>query len=397
MTSAKRWLLPDGVEEILPVEAHKLETLRRGLLDLYESWGYELVIPPMIEFLDSLLVDSSHDQDIHTFKITDQLSGKMMGIRADITPQVARIDAHSMNRQGPVRLCYADSVLHTKPRGIMTSRVPIRAGAELFGYAGVDCDIELISLMRDTLKVAGIDDIYVVLGHVGIFRTLVKEASLSSKIERELFQAVQHKAFDEIDRILFANVDDKKLCDMLRRLTLLSGDESVLTEAQELFIAAPESVRQELDKLVEISTAVKLRNPGIQLNYDLCELLGYEYHTGIVFAAYTPGYGRAVAKGGRYDDIGEAFGRARPASGFDTDLKVLAKLTGINIQRKPGILAPSGSDQFLLKKIAELRESGEIVIVDLNKSSTNDDRHELGCDRKLALINEHWQIQALEQ
>lgn len=397
MTSAKRWLLPDGVEEILPVEAHKLETLRRGLLDLYKSWGYELVIPPMIEFLDSLLVGSSHDQDIHTFKITDQLSGRMMGIRADMTPQVARIDAHSLNRQGPVRLCYADSVLHTKPRGIMTSRVPIRVGAELFGHAGVDCDIELISLMRDTLMTAGIDDIYIVLGHVGIFRTLVQEASLGFKVERELFQAVQRKAFDEIDQILFANVDDKKMCDMLRRLTWLSGDESVLTEAQELFATAPESVKQELDELVAISTAVKLRNPGIQLNYDLCELRGYEYHTGIVFAAYSPGYGRAVAKGGRYDDIGEAFGRARPASGFDTDLKVLAKLTGIDIKRMPGILAPKGSDQLLLKKIAELRESGEIVIVDLNESSPNDNRHELGCDRELVLSNQQWQIQALEQ
>lgn len=397
MTSAKRWLLPDGVEEILPVEAHKLETLRRGLLDLYKSWGYELVIPPMIEFLDSLLVGSSHDQDIHTFKITDQLSGRMMGIRADMTPQVARIDAHSLNRQGPVRLCYADSVLHTKPRGIMTSRVPIRVGAELFGHAGVDCDIELISLMRDTLMTAGIDDIYIVLGHVGIFRTLVQEANLGFKVERELFQAVQRKAFDEIDQILFANVDDKKMCDMLRRLTWLSGDESVLTEAQELFATAPESVKQELDELVAISTAVKLRNPGIQLNYDLCELRGYEYHTGIVFAAYSPGYGRAVAKGGRYDDIGEAFGRARPASGFDTDLKVLAKLTGIDIKRMPGILAPKGSDQLLLKKIAELRESGEIVIVDLNESSPNDNRHELGCDRELVLVNQQWQIQALEQ
>ena len=210
MNSAKRWLLPDGVEEILPEEAHKLETLRRGLLDLYESWGYELVIPPMIEFLESLLVGSSHDQDIHTFKITDQLSGRMMGIRADITPQVARIDAHSMNRQGPVRLCYADSVLHTKPRGIMTSRVPIRVGAELFGHAGVDCDIELIGLMRDTLQAAGIDEIYIVLGHVGIFRTLVQEAKLGFKIERELFQAVQRKAYDEIDQILFTNVEDKK-------------------------------------------------------------------------------------------------------------------------------------------------------------------------------------------
>ncbi|HAG73407.1 MAG TPA: ATP phosphoribosyltransferase regulatory subunit [Gammaproteobacteria bacterium] len=396
MNSAKRWLLPDGVEEILPEEAHKLETLRRGLLDLYESWGYELVIPPMIEFLESLLVGSSHDQDIHTFKITDQLSGRMMGIRADITPQVARIDAHSMNRQGPVRLCYADSVLHTKPRGIMTSRVPIRVGAELFGHAGVDCDIELIGLMRDTLQAAGIDEIYIVLGHVGIFRTLVQEAKLGFKIERELFQAVQRKAYDEIDQILFTNVEDKKMCDMLRRLTWLSGDESVLSEARELFESAPESVKQELEELVAISTGVKQRNPGVQLNYDLCELRGYEYHTGIVFAAYTPGYGRALAKGGRYDDIGEAFGRARPASGFDTDLKVLAKLTTTDIRRNPGILAPNSSDDALLKKITELRASGEIVVVDLGAPTPSKDHHELGCDRILILKDEQWYVQALK-
>lgn len=396
MNSAKRWLLPDGVEEILPEEAHKLETLRRGLLDLYESWGYELVIPPMIEFLESLLVGSSHDQDIHTFKITDQLSGRMMGIRADITPQVARIDAHSMNRQGPVRLCYADSVLHTKPRGIMTSRVPIRVGAELFGHAGVDCDIELIGLMRDTLQAAGIDEIYIVLGHVGIFRTLVQEAKLGFKIERELFQAVQRKAYDEIDQILFTNVEDKKMCDMLRRLTWLSGDESVLSEARELFESAPESVKQELEELVAISTGVKQRNPGVQLNYDLCELRGYEYHTGIVFAAYTPGYGRALAKGGRYDDIGEAFGRARPASGFDTDLKVLAKLTTTDIRRNPSILAPSSSDDALLKKITELRASGEIVVVDLGAPTPSKDHHELGCDRILILKDEQWYVQALK-
>lgn len=395
MTSAKRWLLPDGVEEILPAEAYKLETLRRDLLDLYESWGYELVIPPMIEFLDSLLVGSSHDQDIHTFKITDQLSGRMMGIRADMTPQVARIDAHSMDRQGPVRLCYSDSVLHTKPRGIMTSRVPIRVGAELFGHAGSDCDIELISLMQETLRVAGIDEVYIVLGHVGIFRTLVQEAGLGFKIERALFQAVQRKAFDEIDELLFANVEDKSMCELLRRLTWLSGDESVLEEAQELFANAPESVRAELQELVAITKAVKQRNPNIVLNFDLCELRGYEYHTGIVFAAYTPGYGRAVAKGGRYDDIGEAFGRARPASGFDTDLKVLAKLTGKLLTRRAGILAPNQLDVALLETISALRAEGEVVITDLQEQE-NSNRHELACDRKLALVDGQWQIQPLK-
>jgi len=395
MTSAKRWLLPDGVEEILPVEAYKLETLRRELLDLYESWGYQLVITPMIEFLDSLLVGSSHDQDLNTFKITDQLSGRMMGIRADITPQVARIDAHCMNLNGPVRLCYADTVLHTKPRGIMTSRVPFRVGAELFGHAGVECDIELICLMNETLAKVGIDEIYIVLGHVGIFRTLVQEAGLGFKAERDLFLAVQRKAFDEIDQIVYANVKDKKYCEMLRRLTWLNGDESTLGDATELFADAPESVKAELQELITIAESVKQRNPNINLHFDLCELRGYEYHTGIVFAAYAPGYGRAVAKGGRYDDIGEAFGRARPASGFDSDLKVLAKLSGKVISRKLGVLAPNGTSPDLLSKITELRAGGETVIVNLEESLDGNDLEELSCDRQLVQVDDLWTVKPL--
>jgi ATP phosphoribosyltransferase regulatory subunit len=395
MTSAKRWLLPDGVEEILPVEAYKLETLRRELLDLYQSWGYQLVIPPMIEFLDSLLVGSSHDQDLNTFKITDQLSGRMMGIRADITPQVARIDAHCMNHSGPVRLCYADTVLHTKPRGIMTSRVPFRVGAELFGHAGVECDIELISLMQETLAKVAIEEIYIVLGHVGLFRTLVQEAGLGFKAERELFLAVQRKAFDEIDEIVYANVKDQKYCEMLRRLTWLNGDESTLDDAVVLFADAPDSVKSELQELITIAKGVKQRNPTINLHFDLCELRGYEYHTGIVFAAYAPGYGRAVAKGGRYDDIGEAFGRARPASGFDSDLKVLAKLSGKSISRKLGVLAPNGTCPKLLAKIAELRSSGETVIVNLEDSLEANELKELACDKQLVQVDELWTVTPL--
>ena len=214
MKAVDRWLLPDGVEEILPGEARKLEALRRNLLDTYECWGYELVIPPLIEFLDSLLVGSSHDLDIHTFKITDQLSGRMMGIRADITPQVARMDAHSLKREGAVRLCYADSVLHTRPRGLLTSRVPLRLGAELFGHSGEAADIELISLMHETLIVAGIERVQLVLGHVGIFRSLVQAAQLSTDDETLLFDALQRKAYEEVDGLLERLIaeDDLRLC-----------------------------------------------------------------------------------------------------------------------------------------------------------------------------------------
>ncbi len=393
MTTAKRWLLPDGVEEILPAEAYRLESLRRDLLDLYESWGYELVITPLIEFLDSLLVGSSHDLDIHTFKITDQLSGRMMGIRADITPQAARIDAHCLNRQGPVRLCYADNVLHTRPRGLMTSRVPIRIGAELYGHAGVACDIELVCLMHETLRRAQVPDLYIVLGHVGIFRALVAAAELPADIERSLFEAMQRKAFDEVDTVLDAKVSDPALESMLKSLSRLSGDEAVLEQALDVFAAAPETVQKELQDLVDIVAGVRKRIPGVNLCFDLCELRGYEYHTGIVFAAYTPCYGRAVAKGGRYDHIGEVFGRARPASGFDSDLKILAKLTCKVFARGQGILAPAGYDDALLGKIGELRDQGEIVVQWLEETLPDGDQiAELNCDRKLVNDQGKWQV-----
>ena len=393
MTTAKRWLLPDGVEEILPAEAYRLESLRRDLLDLYESWGYELVITPLIEFLDSLLVGSSHDLDIHTFKITDQLSGRMMGIRADITPQAARIDAHCLNRQGPVRLCYADNVLHTRPRGLMTSRVPIRIGAELYGHAGVACDIELVCLMHETLRRAQVPDLYIVLGHVGIFRALVAAAELPADIERSLFEAMQRKAFDEVDTVLDAKVSDPALESMLKSLSRLSGDEAVLEQALDVFAEAPETVQKELQDLVDIVAGVRKRIPGVNLCFDLCELRGYEYHTGIVFAAYTPRYGRAVAKGGRYDHIGEVFGRARPASGFDSDLKILAKLTCKEFARGQGILAPAGYDDALLGKIGELRDQGEIVVQWLEEALPDGDQiAELNCDRKLVDDQGKWQV-----
>jgi len=396
MTSAKRWLLPDGVEEILPAEAHKLETLRRQLLDLYESWGYQLVITPLIEYLDSLLVGSSSDLDLDTFKITDQLSGRTMGIRADITPQAARIDAHCLNREGPVRLCYADNVLHTRPRGLMTSRVPIRIGAELYGHSGVECDIELVCIMRETLQAVELSDVHIVLGHVGIFRTLLGEANLDEDTERSLFEAVQRKAHDEIDEILNSSEIDQKLRQMLLQLTRLSGDETILKEAKKVFASAPASVATELNELVAIADGVKKRLPEIVLCFDLCELRGYEYHTGIVFAAYTPNYGRAVAKGGRYDHIGEVFGRARPASGFDSDLKVLAKLSNKIFKCKAAIIVPNNNDANLLELVETLRRQGEIVVTWFGDAKlSRQDCAEQNCDRHIVNKNGAWIVESL--
>ena len=392
MVAVNRWLLPDGVEEILPIEAMKLEMLRRRLLDLYESWGYDLVITPLIEYLDSLLVGSSHDLDLHTFKITDQLSGRMMGIRADITPQVARIDAHSLHRNGPVRLCYADSVLHTRPRGLLASRVPIRIGAELFGYSGAAADVELICLMYQTLAAAEINDIQIVLGHVGIFRTLVAAAQLSAEAESELFDALQRKAYAEIDSLLAHNSADEELSTMLRDLSRLNGDESVLQTALQKFKKAPEAVQKELAELAEIAAQVKKHLPELTLGFDLCELRGYEYHTGIVFAAYSPRYGRALAQGGRYDSIGQVYGRARPASGFDSNLKTLARLSAASASLRCGIFAPADEDDMLTALISRLRSAGERVIVSLENNPGTDDMQELNCDRQIMKKDGQWQV-----
>lgn len=384
MTRADRWLLPEGVEEVLPPQALKLENLRREILDLYQSWGYELVITPLIEYLDSLLVGSSHDLDLHTFKITDQLSGRMMGVRADITPQVARIDARNLHRDGPVRLCYADSVVHTRPRGLLTSRVPIRIGAELFGHAGVACDIELIVLMAKTLKVAGIAPVHIVLGHVGIFRNLVAAAGLNKDAENELFDAVQRKAFADTDSWLDSNVENANLAQMLKALARLSGDSTVLDSAEEVLAHAPPQAREALSEIKQIASAITQRLDDVTLGFDLSELRGYQYHTGIVFAAYTPAYGRAVAKGGRYDDIGKVFGRARPASGFDADLKILARLSQRPDVVRGVVLAPDSTDPQLLALTQRLRNAGEIVVTHLGSGDvTGNLLQELGCTRQI--------------
>lgn len=395
MSSAKRWLLPDGVEEILPEEACKLESLRREILDLYRCWGYELVITPLIEFLDSLLVGSSHDLDLHTFKLIDQLSGQLMGIRADITPQAARIDAHCLNREGPVRLCYADSVLHTRPRGMQTSRVPLRVGAEFYGHAGVECDIEVICLMYAMLQTAAVDNVRLVLGHVGIYRALLEAAGMDPEAEEVLFEAVQRKAYGEVDQLLAAGVGDLSLREMLGRLVRFSGGEEVLEQARQAFSDAPAAVKLSLDELVSIDEGVRKRIPDVSLSYDLCELRGYQYHTGIVFAAYTPGYGRAVAKGGRYDNIGAVFGRARPATGFDSDLKTLARLTARNFRRQQGILAPDSDCPELRARVEALRVAGEVVITDVSGAGDAAAAKELNCDRRLLQQQDEWVVQKI--
>ena len=393
MATVDRWLLPDGIEEVLPPEAARIETARRQVLDLFQRWGYEFVVTPHIEYLESLLTGAGQDLDLRTFKVIDPLSGRQMGFRADITPQVARIDAHSMRREGPSRLCYAGSVLHAQPRPLTTSRSPIQLGAELYGDASPASDVEVISLLVDTLELAQVPDVHMDLGHVGIYRGLARAAGLSGDAEQQLFDAMQRKAMDEIATL--TETLPASLGKMLQALAELCGGREVLDLAQACLVDAPDDVHAALDELLAIADALSLRYPELPLYFDLGELRGYRYHTGVVFAAFVPGVGYAIAQGGRYDDIGADCGRARPATGFSTDLKTLVSLGQMQLGDVPaGIWAPDSHDVYLWQAVRRLRAEGARVVQALPGQVAADAR-EAGCDRQLALCEGRWQVAPL--
>ena len=387
---SNRWLLPEGIEEVLPQQARQLEAMRRSLLDLFQSWGYDLVMPPFIEYIESLLTGTGNDLDLQTFKLTDQLTGRMMGVRADMTPQVARIDAHHLKSSAPTRLCYLGTVLHTRPGGFAGSRSLLQVGAELFGHAGIESDVEVLSLMVQTLKQTGVENLYLDLGHVGIYRGLVEQAGLEPEQEAILFDALQRKARPEITELLNEWSLPKAVADMLTRLTDLNGDDSVLSEARSVLKKASKPVQAALENLQQIAALLQQRLPDLKLNYDLAELRGYHYHTGAVFAAYVPGRGQAIAQGGRYDGIGRAFGLSRPATGFSTDLRILAVLAQQSDGICTGILAPANGDADLQSVVQQLRAAGERVIFEL--SGQQGDAAALGCDRQLVKNTQGWEV-----
>ncbi|MEX2961879.1 ATP phosphoribosyltransferase regulatory subunit [Microbulbifer sp. TYP-18] len=391
MTQADRWLLPDGIAEILPADAKSIETLRRRLLDLYHSWGYELVIPPMVEFTDSLLIGMGRDIDLSTFKVTDQLSGRTLGIRADITPQAARIDAHSFPRTGANRLCYAGQVLHTRPRTAMASRAPIQIGAELYGVDNLLADIEVISLMLESLLVAGVERIHLDLGHVMIYRSLATAAALDDDQQHELFALLQSKASADIERWVAANVAEPRCARWLCTLPQLAGSEDCLARARDLFSDAPADLRGALEDLRRTASHLARRYPAVELFFDLSEVRGYDYETGLVFAAYTPGYGQALANGGRYNGIGAVFGRERAATGFSTDLVALNTLGCGGEPERGAILAPAAEDEELWHAVQALRERGEVVISALPDGGA--DELCARCERKLVLEGGEWRVE----
>jgi ATP phosphoribosyltransferase regulatory subunit len=391
VNSDTTWLLPEGIDELLPAQARALESLRRELLDTYATWGYQLVITPFIEFLDSLLTGTGRDLELQTFKLTDQLSGRLLGVRADITPQAARIDAHRLRHEAPTRLCYIGSVLRTRSDGFSGSRSPLQIGAELYGHAGVASDVEIVCLTMETLRLAGLDEVYLDLGHVGIYRSLARAAGLDARQEAQLFEALQRKAVAEIGELVDRFGVVSPMREMLRALADLNGDADVLPRAREALADAPDAVAEAIDYVEELAARLSERLPGLPVHFDLAELRAYHYQSGVVFAAFVPGEGQEVARGGRYDQIGEVFGRARAATGFSADLKTLMRLGSRRAEGlDDAVLAPADGARGLQARIDELRAAGRVVIQALPGQSG--EASEMGCAHRLENRDGQWVV-----
>lgn len=381
------WLLPEYLSDVLPAEAARIEKLRRTVLDHFRCRGFELIMPPMLEYLDSLLTGAGQDLKLRTFKLVDQISGRTMGLRADITPQAARIDAHLLNHQGVTRLCYCDSVVHTLPASISASREPIQIGAEIYGYTGIAADLEIIRLLagvceRIKLPVGRID-----LGHVGIFRALARAAELTQETEDNILSLLQAKDIPGLIEACAGVSAPYRAA--LQALPLLYGGAEVLDAAAADLPPLPaiSSAIQDMRQLMEAAD-------GLPFSIDLSDLRGYHYHNGVVFAAYCAEYPAAIAQGGRYDGAGKAFGRERPATGFSMDLREVARLVPAG-QPLGAILAPNARhDLRLAAHIAALRDQGEIVVELLPGESACEGPL---CDRKLALVGESWIIEAIQE
>lgn len=386
-----RWLLPDGIVEILPPQAKQVERLRQSILALYDRWGYDLVMPAMIEFTDSLLTGTANSLQHRTFSLVDQITGKQMGLRSDMTPQVARIDAHQLANTGISRLCYCGHLIHAQADGLNPSRSPLQIGAEIFGNASIEADIEVVCLMLETLHSIPLPDVSIDLGHVGIFRSLFEQSALDSMLEPQLFDMLQRKSIPELKEFLKQQTIDEDQRQLFCQLALLNGDVDMLQQARAEFKKAPGECLAALDHIEAVAQGVQQRYPEVLIHCDLSELRGYDYHTGLVFAAFLPGQGHDIARGGRYDDIGAAFGVARPATGFSADLLNLFQLADLQPNSNRSILAPNIQAKELREQVKKLREKGERVIVDLSNGEISP--REQGCEQVLTSIDGHWIVQ----
>jgi ATP phosphoribosyltransferase regulatory subunit len=393
------WALPENIEDLLPTDAAKLERLRRMVLDTFASHGYALVMPPLLEYVESLLSGVGHDMDLATFKLVDQLSGRMMGLRADTTPQVARIDVHVLNRRGVTRLCYAGSVLHTRPSGLAKSRQPFQVGAELYGHSGLDADIEIQQLMLDTLAALGVRAVRLDIGQPSLFRALADTASLTREERETLFVAVSGKDSATLAAFAATEVADANVAEARRaiaKLPMLYGTNADEVILQAHAVLPPTSkVTDALDQLRRVAS--HFSSQGLPVSVDLGELGGFNYESGITFAAFADGASEAIARGGRYDDIGLVFGRARPATGFSMDLKSLLALAADASPKPKWVLAPASPDQAALDAMAAFRQQGYVVVGRLTGEAEDADNSEgLQATHVMEWLDGKWQIKAKE-
>ena len=380
----RNWILPEYISDVLPREARQIESMRRGMLDLFAGYGYELVLPPLVEYVESLFLHDDPALDLKTFKLVDELTGRQMGLRADITPQVARIDAHILNRKGTTRLCYSGSVVNTRPNGILSTREPRQIGAEIYGCANIAADVEIIELMLESLALAGLKQVRLDIGHIGLFHALADAAGLKGDLRDQTFSALQQKDIPTLRSVTCELTPE--LAAGLQALPGLYGDSKEVLKSATQVLPAVTGVTEALKALELLVNALAVR--GISVRFDLAEVRSSDYHTGLVFAAYSDGFANAVARGGRYDRVGEKFGRSRPATGFSLDLRELSRLPFPLAQR--AILAPAGDDAALIEAIRALRRAGETVVVDLGVQA--DEAH---IDRELRLEQGNWVVHAL--
>jgi ATP phosphoribosyltransferase regulatory subunit len=382
-----RWLLPENIADILPSEARKIEDLRRILLDRFQAYGYELVMPPMLEYLDSLLTGSGQDLNLKTFKLVDQISGRTLGLRADMTPQVARIDAHLLNRQGVARLCYAGSILHTRAAAGSSSREQLQLGAEIYGHAGWEADLEIQALLNDVLNLSQVGEITLDMSHAGLLTAILGDFSPQYESLEALYAALQTKDLPGLNHVLSDWPSEVKSA--VLALANLSGSPKKVLDQARANLPKTTAVKAALDELERLCAAIAELPNSPQLNLDLADLRGYQYHSGVMFAAYVEGLPVAIARGGRYDMVGKAFGRSRPATGFSLDIMTLARISKKD-SRKTAILAPWANDPKLSQEIAQLRSQGQVVIQLLPGHEQDGD--EFHCDRELVNQKGAWVI-----
>ncbi len=399
MSEDNYWLLPEGITEALPEDALALESLRRKLLDLYARWGYQLVMPPLVEFIESLSVGTGSELDLQTFKLTDQESGRLMGIRADITPQVARIDAHQMRVDHPNRLCYAGAVLRTRGNHANGgSRSLVQIGAELFGHSGLDSDFEVISLAIETVQHCRVRNIVLDLGHVGVFSRVCQQLGFSTQDEHIFSDMLSRKSVPEIEQWIAQKAFNATDAAILRQLPELNGSVDILTDAKGLFSTMSSEIQETLTYLQKLCGQLQTHFPRLVIHLDLAELRGYSYHTGVVFQLYSQGVKREVIRGGRYDGIGKRFGNARPATGFSTNLHLLSRLNCDEepVRKTDAIVAPTEYDSTLMKLINDLRSEGHRVIRQL-ESGEYTGVSQIQCNKQIVRQDGAWVVKEFNE